>query len=184
MKETKYKDYYATEDGKIWSEKSHKFLSQSMRGEYLKVSLFVNKEKITVSVHRLIAETYIPNPNNFPIIHHKDENKLNNNINNLEWTTEQQNCNEGTRNQRISKTNKLIFANTEIKRGQHPSATSVIMCDPLTHEEIQIFDSIASACIYLNKYPTGQANISAVLNGRRKTAYNFFWKKFEKPLDK
>ena len=177
MKETKYSKYYATEDGKIWSEKSHKFLSQSLRGEYLKVSLFVDGEIKTESVHRLIAETFIPNPNNLPMVNHKDENKLNNNVDNLEWVSAETNCNYGNRNNKISKTNKEKFKDTEIKRGKHPEAIQIAMCDPQTQEIIQIFDSIASACEFLDKYPSGQPNISAVLNGRRKTAYNYFWKK-------
>ena len=181
MKETKYKGYFATEDGQIWSEKSHKFLSQSLRGEidksYLRVSLFIEGKKKTVDVHRLVAETFIPNPDNLPVINHKDENKYNNNVNNLEWVTEKSNANYGTRNQKISEKNKEIFKNTEVKRGKHPEAVKIAMCDPKTQEVLQIFDSIASACEFLNKYPSGQPNISAVLNGRRKTAYKYFWKK-------
>ena len=180
MKETKYKGYFATEDGQIWSEKSHKFLSQSIRSGYYKVTLFLDGEKKTFSVHRLIAETFIPNPKNLPMVNHKDENKLNNNIDNLEWVTALQNANYGSRNERISQTNKELFKDTKIKRGNHSEAIQVAMCDPKTQEIIQIFDSIASACDFLGKYPNGQPNISAVLNGRRKTAYKYFWKKIEK----
>jgi len=181
MKETKYLGYFATEDGQIWSEKSHKFLSQSLRGSYLKVSLFIDGKRISENVHRLIAETFIPNPNNLPQVNHIDENKLNNNVNNLEWVSACENANHATRNKRISETNKKLFANTEIKRGKHPESISIAMCDPLTKEIIQEFDSIASACDFLNRAPSSaQPNISAVLNGRRKTAYKYFWKKIEK----
>ena len=41
--------------------------------------------------HRLVAEYFIDNPNNLPVVNHKDENKLNNNVNNLEWATYSQN---------------------------------------------------------------------------------------------
>ena len=178
MKETKYRGYFATEDGRIWSEKSHKFLSMSMRGMYLRVTLFLNdKTRKSFAVHRLIAETFIPNPLNLPQINHIDENKLNNNVNNLEWVTVRQNANHATRNERISKKNKEVFANTEVKRGKHPEAQKIQMCDPKTKEVLKEFDSIASACDYLGNYPKGQPNISAVLNGRRKTAYKYFWKR-------
>lgn len=181
MKETKYKGYYITEEGQVWSEKSHKFLTQSIgRGGYYRVSI-KNEDgsKSSVNVHRLIAEAFIPNsdPENKTQVNHIDENKLNNNINNLEWTTPKENANHATRNKRISEKNKEIFKNTEIKGGRHPEAVPVIMCDPRTHEEIKKFDSIADACHYLEKYPLAQPNISAVLNGRRKTAYKYFWKK-------
>lgn len=48
------------------------------------------------SIHRLVAEAFIPNPNNYPCINHKDENPSNNNIDNLEWCTYKYNANYGT----------------------------------------------------------------------------------------
>lgn len=169
--------YYATTDGKIYSAKSNKFLSQSLRGPYLRVCLFEDGEKHGYAVHRLIAETFIPNPNKLPQVNHKDENKLNNNADNLEWVTVQENANYGTRNKRISEKNKVLFPQGAGIGGNHPEAIKIAMCDPLTGEIIKEFDSIADACHYLNKYPGAQPNISAVLNGRRKTAYKYFWKK-------
>ena len=53
--------------------------------DYLQVWLCKNKKKKIYKVHRLVALTFIPNPNYLPFINHKDENKSNNNINNLEW---------------------------------------------------------------------------------------------------
>ena len=53
-------------------------------------------------LHRLIAMAFIPNERNLPQINHKDENPLNNSIENLEWCDAKYNCNYGTRNQRIS----------------------------------------------------------------------------------
>lgn len=58
---------------------------------YKKVCLSKDNKKYHKQVHRLVAEAFIPNPNNFPIINHKDENKTNNNVSNLEWCTYQYN---------------------------------------------------------------------------------------------
>jgi len=59
----------------------------------------------TFLVHRLVAEAFIPNPNNLPYINHKDENPSNNCIDNLEWCTQKYNVNYGTTQQRHSITN-------------------------------------------------------------------------------
>lgn len=57
-------------------------------------------------VHRLVAMTFIPNPNNYPIVNHKDENKENNSVDNLEWCTHIYNLNYGDRGKVVSKVNK------------------------------------------------------------------------------
>lgn len=57
------------------------------RSEYLYVKLYVNGKCFNRSIHRLLAEAFIPNPDNKPMVNHIDGNKLNNNVCNLEWVT-------------------------------------------------------------------------------------------------
>lgn len=74
---------------------------------YLKVSLSKKHKRYYFRVHRLVANAFLSNPNNYPVINHKDENKLNNRVDNLEWCSIKYNCNYGTRNERISKANSI-----------------------------------------------------------------------------
>tara|TARA_R110000868_G_scaffold23477_1_gene94518 strand:+ start:145 stop:612 length:468 start_codon:yes stop_codon:yes gene_type:complete len=89
-----HKGYFVTEDGRVFSSKRGTLIEKSQcynfRG-YKRVSLFVNKKMISFVIHRLVAETYLPNPNNLPQINHKDEDKTNNHISNLEWCNSQYN---------------------------------------------------------------------------------------------
>lgn len=78
--------------------------------------------KKTYSVHRLVAKAFIPNPDNFPQVNHKDENKLNNHVNNLEWCTPYYNIHYGTAIMRksqgiiqLSKSHEIINTYTSIK---------------------------------------------------------------------
>ena len=68
------------------------------------VQLSKNNKVKNFSVHRLVAEAFIPNPNNFPQVNHKDEDKSNNRVSNLEWMTLKRNINYGTRNKRMALT--------------------------------------------------------------------------------
>lgn len=90
-----------------------KILKQYNKRGYLQVSLSKNNKRYYFSVHRLVAMTFIPNPNNLPQINHKDENTLNNCIENLEWCTPKYNCNYGTRNSRI-------YNKTSFRKGHIP----------------------------------------------------------------
>lgn len=82
----------------------HKFrgkqLSLHSNKGYYYVILHKEGVKYTKRVHRLVAETFIPNPDNLPVVNHKDENPLNNTVENLEWCTVQYNNNYGTARER------------------------------------------------------------------------------------
>lgn len=106
-----YKNLYISPDGIIYSVKKFNNtiyyvnkMSQCLSCGYL--TILYNREGIrkTLKVHRLVAETFIPNPNNYSIINHKDENKINNNVNNLEWCSAKYNINYGTRTKRQCET--------------------------------------------------------------------------------
>ena len=72
---------------------------------YLQVTLCKNRKQKRFLVHRLVAEAFLPNPENLPFINHKDEDKTNNSVDNLEYCTREYNNNYGTRNERVAKAN-------------------------------------------------------------------------------
>ena len=72
---------------------------------YLKVNLCCNGKHNTIRVHKLVAQAFIPNPDNLPEVNHKDEVKTNNNVDNLEWCDRSYNISYGTRTERQKKTN-------------------------------------------------------------------------------
>ena len=67
------------------------------RGRYLKINLYKDGKMQTHAIHRLVAEAFIPNPNNLPQVNHKDENGQNNCVDNLEWCDAQYNNTYGAR---------------------------------------------------------------------------------------
>ena len=71
-------------------------------GGYLQVNLCKDGHTKHTLVHRLVAEAFIPNPNNLKTVNHKDEVKTNNVVSNLEWMSQKDNNNYGTRNKRAS----------------------------------------------------------------------------------
>lgn len=77
--------------------------SSEDKNGYNRVSLTKDGKQKFFFVHRLVAEAFIPNPNNLPFINHKDEVKYNNCVDNLEWCTHEYNMNYGNRLQKCSK---------------------------------------------------------------------------------
>lgn len=86
-----YEDYEASPMGEIRNRLSQRILKQDESLPYLRVRLYKNVVAKTVLAHRMIALTFIPNPLNLPDVNHKDGNKNNNRIENLEWCTRRHN---------------------------------------------------------------------------------------------
>lgn len=136
---------------------------------YYSVTLYKQHQTKTFLIHRLVALVFLPNPNNLPFVNHKDENKLNNNVENLEWCSQEYNNNYGTVNERKSQT---------------LTQNSIIMCNKNTHEPIKEFFNVYKALEYLNKPRNGNGNIYKVLKNERQSAYGYWWKYTEKIVDK
>ena len=111
--------YQVSNLGRVYSYHKRDFLVLNPRKDgRLQVSLCKNGVNKMFKVHRLVAESFIPNPNNLPQINHRDENPKNNRVENLEWCTHKYNMNYGTRNIRISRANKGISRNKDISKNK------------------------------------------------------------------
>ena len=134
---------------------------------YLHVGLCKNKERKWCLVHRLVAETFLENPDNLPEVNHKDEDKTNNFVflnedgsvdkekSNIEWKSHRDNCNHGTRNERVAKTQSKKVLQFTLDGVLIREWTSVMECGR-------------------NGFYIG--NISACCNGKRKSHKGFIWK--------
>ena len=86
--------YFISNFGRVFSKKSNKVMKNRVvsKNGYQQITL----DNSQLLVHRLVAQAFIPNPNNLPCVNHKDENPGNNDVRNLEWCTQKYNCNYGT----------------------------------------------------------------------------------------
>ena len=105
MKIEGYENYEVTTTGEVINTKTGRVLKSGKNTcGYLHVVLCKNGKTKIKRIHRLVAEAFIPNPDNLPCVNHKDENKTNNCVDNLEWCTHEYNINYGTHNKRMTKT--------------------------------------------------------------------------------
>lgn len=153
--------YEVSNFGRVKSLKfgKERILKQKIRGGYYSVGLSKNGIVKTYQVHRLVAEAFIDNTDNLPQVNHKDENKLNNSVDNLEWCDAQYNCNYGTRTERLSKS-QINGKRSKIVIQYNLDGTFVREW-PSTME-----------CERNGYKNTG---ISKCCNGKRKTAKGFIW---------
>ena len=147
--------------------KEHVMKYATDKNGYKRVYLTKCGKSKSMLVHQVVAQAFIPNPNNLPEVNHKDENKANNNVENLEWCTHQYNSNYGTRVSRI------------IPKTIDKTRTPVDQYD-LDDNLIKEWYSMNEASRQLNII---QQNISKCCHGTRQTAGGFKWKFHKKEGD-
>ena len=133
--------------------------TEKSKNGYLRVTLSKNGKLKKYSIHRLVAETFIPNPNNLLQVNHIDENKENNYYKNLEWCDSEYNVNYGKRNE---KAKKSMIASKGKKINQYD----------LKGNFIKQYFSISDAS---KQFKNKRSNISACCRKKQKTAFGYIW---------
>lgn len=144
---------------------------ESAQTGYPQLNLSKDGEAKTVSVHRLVAEAFIPNPNNLPCINHKDESRNNNCVDNLEWCSYLYNNQYGTARER-ARAKIIEYWETHTAVGHDMPSTPVIQYT-LNGEIVRKYKSINDAERTIGVVNGG---IGQCCNRKLHTAYGFIWR--------
>ena len=156
--------YQISDKGRVKSLKFGKEKILSLKRDkknYLRIILWKNGKNKTYQVHRLVAKSFIPNPDNLPQINHIDENPSNNNVENLEWCNSKYNNNFGNRNKRIAES---------LTNGKKSKTIDQFSLDG---NFIRTWQSMMQVVRELG-FPI--SSISYCCNGKLKSVGNFIWK--------
>ena len=129
---------------------------------YETIGLSKNGVKKFITIHRLVGNAFIPNPYNLPQINHKDEDKRNNNVDNLEWCTGKYNCNYGSHREKISKS-----------KTNSPKISYIVLQYDLAGNLIKEYPSANEA---MRQLGVGAGNISKCCNGVISQSGGYIWK--------
>ena len=162
-----YDGYEVSNLGRVKSYKYDKINGKIMKPYkdtkgYLQIDLQLDGRKrenrVHLAVHRLVAMAFIPNSDNLPQVNHKDEDKTNNCVDNLEWCTNDYNAHYGTHIERVAEKIRMPIYSVD-KQGN-----------------IEHFSGVREADRIVSGKEYGiSAPISMCLNGKRKTAYGRQW---------
>ncbi len=149
-----FDNYAISNYGNIKNVKNKKILTPyKNKNGYLSYTFCQNGIKKTFRLHRLVGLYFIPNPNSLPYINHKDGNKINNHVENLEWCTAKENDNHARK--------------TGLKQQEKP-----VKAIELSTKEELCFKSVSEASAFLG---ISKGTISKVLNKKRNQTHNYYF---------
>jgi hypothetical protein len=154
-----YEGYQVSNEGRVKSLKygKEKILKGVKNSSgYLYVGLYQDGKQVFKRVHRLVAEAFLENPQNLLEVNHKDEDKANNHVDNLEWCSSKYNANYGTRNQRSAEAR----------------SRRVDQIDPITGEVIHQWVSTMEC----ERNGFNHGHVVDCARGLRKTHKGYIWK--------
>lgn len=155
-------NYEVSTLGKIRNIKTKRVRKTTINNKgYEQFIVYIDKKPKSFYVHRVVANNFIENFNNFIEVNHRDENKLNNNVDNLEWCDSDYNLHYGTRTERIIDKKKPFY-------------TKIIQKDK-NKNVIKIWENI-DEIVCNTKYH--RSNIYKCCQGKLHTAYGYIWEYF------
>lgn len=155
------KTFDVLENGDIYSKKTKKKMAYQIdKDGYFRFRFWIKRKPFKIAIHRLVALIYIENPQNHPVVNHKDGNKQNNHKDNLEWCTVKYNT---------------IHAQELGLRTHRHLCKKVVQVNLHTNERIKVFNSIVEA-----SKQTGilRQDIGKVCLNKRKSAGGYKWETF------
>lgn len=151
--------YEISDVGIVRNKKTQRIITAKDNGwGYLLIRLNKNGVRKGVAVHRLVAMAFIPNPNGKPEVNHKDGNKLNNSVSNLEWVT---------RSENISHAWHVLGKRNITNNDNHSKRRCICV------ELDKCFNSLAEGARFVNGHVSG---VHKACKGEQKTHKNFHWK--------
>ena len=161
--------YAITEDGQVWSHSHNKFLVQNIDKGYYKVVFTINNKSKNFLVHRLVALTYIPNPDNKVTVDHINRNRLDNRVENLRWATKE----EQEKNKDITYKNNHLQEITQ--QAKIVNSKKIEQIDLMSNNQIAVYDSASEAARILFDDVSKSSLIRQCARGTKKSAYGYKW---------
>jgi len=156
---------YPTKKSKAFHKKGKVMSPNINNSGYYYLCLCNGKKHWYAKLHRIVAATFIPNPDNLPEVNHINGNKLDNSVENLEW------CNHSDNHK-----HSYRIGLSKIEIAQRAKRKKVVQIDPITGVVIKEWSSVIEAERFFNKTNPRPTNICRCVNGYNKIAYGYKWR--------
>lgn len=169
----KFEKYEISNFGNLRNKITKNILKPSIKSGYLCLCIGNdNGYRKSVKIHRIVAQNFIPNPENKETVNHKDHNRLNNNVNNLEWatTTEQNN-----HKRKCKKEIQELVSSRPVWRIDKNTNKKIEYYKTIREAAQWIFDNNLTSVKEFNNGNNIKTRISAVAQGRRSTTFGYKW---------